>query len=189
MGMQQQISDTDITGIGLATADRCARRIGRTLRLPTSDIGDVRQDLLLELVRRAPRFDGQAGWPTFTRLVIRHAGQDVADRLVRDRRRHGGSIDDNEQTSEDDGLAAWWAGGVTGAGAIHLRLDLQRFLDGLPHRLQHLCRLLTEEDRATALVESGFSRSEFFRQIHELRMRLRVHGLTPLGRSGQCVGT
>ena len=108
MGMQQQISDKDITGIGLATADRCARRIGRTLRLPAADIGDVRQDLLLELVRRAPRFDGQAGWPTFARLVIRHAGQDVADRLIRDRRRHGGSIDDNEQTSEDDGLAAWW---------------------------------------------------------------------------------
>jgi len=183
MAQQHQTSEMDITGIGLAAADRCARRIGRTLRLPPPDIGDVRQELLLELVRRAPRFDGQASWPTFAKLVIRHAGQDVADRLVRERGRHGGSIDDTERTSEDDGLAAWWTGGAAGAGAIHQRLDIQRFLEGLPPRLRRLCHLLAEEDHADALAGSGFSRSEFFRQIHELRMRLRAFGLAPLGRS------
>ena len=186
MAQHRQTSEMDITGIGLAVADRCARRIGRTLRLPAADIGDVRQDLLLELVRRAPRFDGQAGWPTFAKLVIRHAGQDVADHLVRERRRHGGPIDDPERMSDDDGL---WPGGTAGAGAIHLRLDLQRFLETLPEPLRRLCHLLAEGDRAEALAGSGLSRSEFFRQIHELRMRLRAFGLmpTPLGRFGRCL--
>ncbi|MBI5121306.1 MAG: sigma-70 family RNA polymerase sigma factor [Rhodospirillales bacterium] len=184
----QQITPQDITGTGLAAADRCARRIGRSLRLPASDIHDIRQDLLLELVRRAPRFDGQAPWSAFASLVIRHAGQDAADRWVRHRLRHGGSLGDIEPASED-GLSAWWAGGVAGPGAIHLRLDIQRFLESLPEGLRRLCHLLADEDRAEALAGSGLSRSEFFRQLHELRMRLRAFGITPLGRSGQCAGT
>ncbi|MBF0354930.1 MAG: sigma-70 family RNA polymerase sigma factor [Alphaproteobacteria bacterium] len=189
MTMGQQITSADITGIGLAAADRCARRIGRSLRLPPSDIHDIRQELLLELVRRAPRFDGQAPWPAFARMVIRHAGQDTADRWVRHQRRLGGSLEDIEQCSEGDGLSAWWAGGVSGASAIHLRLDLQRFLESLPAGLRRLCHLLADEDRADALAGSGFSRSEFFRQLLELRMRLRAFGIAPLGRSGQSAGT
>jgi DNA-directed RNA polymerase specialized sigma24 family protein len=188
MRAEQQITPADITGTGMIAAHRCARRIGRSLRLAASDIQDIRQDLLLELVRRAPRFDGQIPWPAFARLVIRHAAQDAADRWSRHRRRHGGSLDGIERADEE-GLAAWWAGGVAGPGALHRRLDIQRFLEGLPERLRRLCHLLAHEDRADALAKSGLSRSEFFRQLHELRMRLRAFGITPLGRSGPSAGT
>ena len=189
MGMQQVIGEADITGIGWKAADRCARRIGRTLRVPLADVADIRQSLLLELVRRAPRFGQQASWSTFANLVVRHAGQEVADQLVRDYRRHGGSIDEIEDVAETDGLTAWWGTGTSGVSAMHLRLDIERFLEGLPENLQRLCHLLAEEDRSTAQTLSGFSRSEFFRQIHELRMRLRAQGITPLGRSGDSAST
>ena len=188
MDQQPQIKDIDITVVGMAAANRCACRIGRSLRLSASDIHDIRQDLLLELVRRAPRFDGQASWTTFAQMVVRHAGQDVADRWHRHHRRHGGSLDDSERANEE-GLAAWWAGGFVSSGAIHLRLDIQRFLENLPDGLRLLCQLLANEERSEALAKSGFSRSEFFRKLHELRMRLRAFGITPLGRSAQSAGT
>lgn len=187
--------------IGMAAADCWARRIGRSLQLPAADISDVRQDLLLALLRRSQGFDGRAGWSTFVHLVIRHAGQDLADRLVRQRARHGGSIDEwvcvgermvprHAVLAEEDGIGAWWSGGQARAAAIDLGLDVERFVAALPQQLHRLCRLIAHETPPAALAQSGLSRSEFYRRTHELRMRLRSFGLSPpLGRSDASAGT
>ena len=187
----------EMTATALAVASRHARRLARTLRLPAADMADVQQDLLVELYRRAPRFDGRIGWPAFAGMVVRHAAHDLADRLVRQHGHRGGSIDDgvlagavsrHEALAEETGLGAWWSGHADPVAACELRIDLGRFLAGLPDHLRRLCLLLTDDDPGP---RSGLSRSQFFRQVHEIRMRLRAFGLRPTlrGQSGGCAGT
>lgn len=172
--------------VGLAAANHYASRLARSLGLPASDIADLRQDLLLDLVRRARLFNGRAGLATFADLVSRHASHDLADRVMRDRRRHGGSLDDlirvgdallprHAVLAEADG----WNGGADPVAATEQRLDVERFLAALPARLRRLCALLACEDVADAQRLSGLSRSRFFRDIADLRMRLTAIGGTP----------
>jgi Sigma-70 region 2 len=62
--------------IALAAADYYARKIARSLKLPAADLEDVRQDLLVEVLRRARSYDaGRAAPATFIELVTRHAGR------------------------------------------------------------------------------------------------------------------
>lgn len=199
MGMQQarqsqrakdrgEALTEEFVRVGLAAAHHYASRLARRLGLPASDIADLRQELLLDLVRRAGLFDGRAGWATFADLVSRHASHDLAGRVIRDRRRHGGSLDDlirvghallprHAVLADADGLGAWWNGGADAFAATEQRLDVERFLAGLPARLRRLCRLLACEEVADAQRLSGLSRSRFFRDITDLRMRLRAAGL------------
>mgnify|MGYP001806544963 CR=1 FL=1 len=176
--------------VGLVAANHYASRLARSLGLPASDIADLRQDLLLDLVRRAGLFDGRAGLATFADQVSRHASHDLADRVIRDRRRHGGSLDDlirvgdallprHAVLAEADGLGAWWTGAPDPFAVIEQRLDVERFLAGLPDRLRRLCHLLVREEVPDAQRLSGLSRSRFFRDIADLRMRLTAIGGTP----------
>jgi len=192
MDMQQPIHQKCQIEGAIAAAEKGARRIGRTLRLPPSDIPDARQDLLVDLLRRARRYDGRAPWPVFANVILRHAAHDLTGRLIRERDHRGGSLDDgirigdrivprHEVVVEEAGIAAWWSGPSNGVAAIDLRIDVGRFVGELPTPLARLCRLLMDDDQPQAA--SGLSRSEYFRQVRELRMRLLALGLTttPLG--------
>jgi RNA polymerase sigma-70 factor (ECF subfamily) len=174
----------------MATTDHYARRIARTLRLPETDIDDLRQDLLLEVLRRGVRFDpARAAWVTFVEMISRHAAADLATRLVQARRTHGGSIDApvvmpdgsrlslTEVLSEEDGLAALWNGPVDPFLDVERRIDLERFINALPDHLRRLCRLLQTETPAVAQRLSGASTAAFYRDLQDLRMRLRAVGL------------
>jgi RNA polymerase sigma-70 factor (ECF subfamily) len=66
---------------------------------------------------------------------------------------------------------------------VDRRIDIERFVERLPDSLRRLCRLLQTEQPADAQRLSGLSRSEFYRQIDELAMRLRAHGLGPRGKN------
>ena len=58
--MHPPISEPDLVTI-LKEADAAAARLRRRLRLPRVDLDDLRQDLLLDLIRRLPAFDGRRG--------------------------------------------------------------------------------------------------------------------------------
>lgn len=177
--------------VALKAADHYALRIVRTLKLGPDAVDDVRQDLLLEVLRRAMRFDAErAACSTFVRVLMRHASDEVAGRMARQRRTEGGSInrevihpDGNrgpmvDFLSEEDGIGALWAGRLDPVLALERRIDIERFLARLPERLQRLCQLLQEEDTAIAAqLRSGLSPAEFYREVEEVRMRLRSVGL------------
>ena len=176
--------------IAMATTDHYAKRIARTLRLPETDIDDLRQDLLLEILRRRIRYDpARAAWVTFVEMISRHAADDLANGLVQARRTDGGSIDApvvmpdgsrlslTEILSEEQGLAAFWSGPVDPFRAVDQRIDLERFINALPDHLRRLCRLLQTETPAVAQRLSGASTAAFYRDLQDLRMRLRAVGL------------
>jgi RNA polymerase sigma-70 factor (ECF subfamily) len=176
--------------VALSTTDHYAKRIARTLGVPETDIDDLRQDLLLEVLQRGLRFDpARAAWVTFVEMISRHAADDLANRIVQARRADGGSIDApvvmadgsrlslSEILSEEDGLAALWNGPVDSFLAVERRIDLERFINALPDQLRRLCRLLQTETPAVAQRLSGASTAAFYRDLQELRMRLRAVGL------------
>ena len=176
--------------VASATAYFYAKRIGRTLRLNPDDVDDARQELLLEVLRRFGYFDpARAAWSTFAGMIIRHAADELADRISGAQRIDGGFLDDvtvqvrgtrvrlTEVLAESDGLSAAWSGVFDPFADLEKRIDLERFIEGLPDGLRCLCRLLQTEMPADAQRLSGLSKSEFYRQIEELGMRLRTAGL------------
>jgi RNA polymerase sigma-70 factor (ECF subfamily) len=176
--------------IALAAADYYARKIARSLKLPPADLEDVRQDLLVEVLRRARSYDaGRAAPATFIELVTRHAADELASRQVAARQVVRRSVDDpvaradgssapfGDLLPEELGLAAFWAGCRDRFAAIERRIDVERFIQRLPDDLRCLCRLLQTERPTVAQRLSGLSVAEFYREIAELRMRLRAIGL------------
>ncbi|MBX6323380.1 MAG: sigma-70 family RNA polymerase sigma factor [Rhodospirillaceae bacterium] len=168
----------------LGAADYHARRLGRSLGLGLMDIQDIRQDLLLEVLRRAPRFDPErASWVTFVEIVVRHAAADIAGRIVVARAVHGGSLDEVREDglatepAEGEGLDGIWRGAPDRFLDVERRLDVERFIAGLPDDLRRLCRLMQTESAGEAQRLSGLSPAEFYRQLQDLRMRLRSVGL------------
>jgi hypothetical protein len=142
------------------------------------------------VVRRAPGFDpARAAWPTFIDMIIRHAADAVAARLVCGQRHNAGFLDDlttrchgvrvrsTEVVSEGEGLGALWSGAGDPFAEVDRRIDIERFVERLPGALRRLCRLLQSEQPADAQRLSGLSRSEFYRHLDELAMRLRAFGL------------
>ena len=94
--------------------------------------------------------------------------------------------------SEVDGLGALWSGHHDPYGEIEQRIDVERFVDSLPDSLKRLCRLLQDEPPAEAQRLSGLSKSDFYRQLDELAMRLQAVGLGrgyPVGKIGTSTGT
>jgi RNA polymerase sigma-70 factor (ECF subfamily) len=97
-----------------------AARIAWQLHLPPADREDIRQDLLVEMITRLPRFDpDRASISTFVDLVARHAVCAVLRRHRRQRRLFGRgpvSIDDptkrglRETVPNEGGLAALLGG-------------------------------------------------------------------------------
>jgi DNA-directed RNA polymerase specialized sigma24 family protein len=87
--------------VAMETAAHHARRIARTLRLGREDVADLRQELLLEVLRRAIVFDqSRAAWTTFVSMIIRHAADDPADRFACLRRQSGCSLEELVRTRD-----------------------------------------------------------------------------------------
>lgn len=186
--------------VATAAAGYHARRIAQSLGLAAADVADLRQELLLELVRRARAFDpSRAAWATFIDMIIRHAADGLAERLAYQKRLNAGFLEDlttrrngirvrlTEVLTDGDGLSALWSGAGDPFAEVDRRIDIERFVQRLPDGLRRLCRLLQTEQPADALRLSGLSKSEFYRQLDELAMRLRSLGLaerTPWEKSG-----
>ncbi len=68
--MHPPISEPDLVTL-LEEADAAASRLWRRVRLPRADLDDLRQDLLLDLIRRLPAFDARRGtMGTFAGIVL-----------------------------------------------------------------------------------------------------------------------
>jgi len=174
----------------LVEADAAARRLHRRLRLRAADLEDLRQDLLVDLVRRLPGFDARrGGLGVFAGLVLRNRASAIALRLARERRAQGGgllSLDaplDPEARlplgvtlAEADGLSAWHGQPVHGADDAALRIDLARALGRLGSDDRALCAGLCRLSPRDLVAAGAGSRSALHRRIAGLRCALAAHG-------------
>lgn len=185
--MQRPISEPDLVTI-LDEADAAAARLRRRLGLPRTDLDDLRQDLLLDLIRRLPAFDAKRGSiGAFAGIVLRNQASRIATRVARERRATGGrmlSLDERgadgtsiaERLGETDSLSAWHGHCVALEAAIDARLDLARALGALHARDRSLCAAATQCP-VRVLAERGLgSRATLYRRLHELRCALAAHG-------------
>jgi DNA-directed RNA polymerase specialized sigma24 family protein len=185
--MHPPLSKTDLVTI-LDEADAATTRLRHRLRLSHADQEDLRQDLLLDLIRRLPAFDANRGSiGAFAGIVLRNQSARIAARVVRDRRAAGGPLlplnalagDGSslaDRLSETDGLSAWHGHCGNVEAAIDARIDLARMLGALHARDRSLCaaaagcRLHLIEDRGLG------SRATIYRRLRDLRCALAAHG-------------
>jgi RNA polymerase sigma-70 factor (ECF subfamily) len=186
--MRPPISQSDLETI-LDEADTAAVRLWRRLGLRRADLDDLRQDLLLDLIRRLPAFDANRGnIGAFAGIVLRNQSSRIAARVVRERRAWNGGLlsldvpgSDGEtlaeQLGENDGLSAWHGQGAADEAAIERRIDLARALGALQPRDRSLCAAATQCP-VRVLAERGLgSRASLYRRIADLRCALAAHGL------------
>lgn len=173
----------------LAEADVAARRLHRRLCGPAADLDDLRQDLLIDLIRRLPAFDASRGSiGAFANIVLRNQSSRIAMRIYRERRAQGGTVLSLDAPiaggteplgcllAEADGLAAWHGRDLSAAEDADLRHDLARALGDLPEDARTLCAALGTCAIAEIVGHTGTSRSALYRHIAQLRLDLAMRG-------------
>jgi RNA polymerase sigma-70 factor, ECF subfamily len=150
---------------------RASRMVGN-YGFTRDDWGDLRQEMLLEYLKRRPRFDVERGdHQGFTRGIL----QNRATKLAARRSRIG--------CFEPSWPEADWNRVASCEGAsLDLRLDVQAVVARLPVRLRILARQLSEMDLADIQQQAGRSRSRVHQWIGELRAAFIDAGLAPANR-------
>lgn len=155
----------------LTAASYQATRMAVSARLAPADRDDLRQSLLLAVVQKAPGYDPRRGaWTTFVCLVLRHAAQELGDRMARDYGRAFVPLETAETAVTSDPFHA-----------VDLRMDLERFAASLPDDLLRVWCLRTTAPPVSAMKGSGRSRAGFHRALRELRMQARIADLESSG--------
>jgi RNA polymerase sigma-70 factor (ECF subfamily) len=148
------------------------------------DWEDLRQEMVLDLLRRAPKFDPRRGdWQGFVRGIVRHH----AAVLVNRHRRRALEVlrDDSaveEDADRDDSIefrAECWPQTVD---ELNLNLDVRRVVESLPVRLRSLAVLLGQMPVKEVCQATGRSRSGVFQMTRQIREAFVDAGLVPRSR-------
>jgi hypothetical protein len=152
---------------------RASRMVGN-YGFTRDDWGDIRQDLLLEYVRRRSRFNPERGdHRGFTCGIL----QNRAAKLAARRRK--------TESFEQSGPEADWSRLASCDKAnLDLRLDVQAIVSRLPIHLRILARQLSDMDLADVRRQAGRSRSRVHQWIGEIRAAFIDAGLAPTSRGG-----
>ena len=158
-----------------------ARLAVATAGFRQDDIDDLRQELLLDFLRRSPKFDAARGeWRGFIRGVMRNQTAALIVRRHR-RTRHevlaGDLGDPNAEAMAGAELEA--VGQRDVARRFDLSVDVRRGLQKLPVRLQRLAGLLAEMPVSEVCLVTGKSRSRIYQMIRQLRTAFIQAGLAP----------
>ena len=145
----------------------------RSAGFSANERDDLRQELLLDLLRRSPRFNPRRGeWRGFVRGVVRNHATVLATRRHRLNQREvladdlfGGDQDAFEGLRRHDPV-----------DDLHLRLDVARVLAGLPAQLRQLAHLLTVLSMSEVPMAIGKSRSGVYQMLRKIRMAFSEAG-------------
>jgi RNA polymerase sigma-70 factor, ECF subfamily len=152
------------------------------------DWEDLKHEMVLDLLRRSPKFDPARGnWQGFVRGVVRNH---AAVLVMRERRRAPEILSEDlmnrEDVSDADSLDILDKRPRTGVvDSLHLSLDVRRVVECLPTQLQSLAVLLGQMPVQDVCRHTGRSRSRVYqmtRQIREAFLRAgfsRSHGKRP----------
>jgi RNA polymerase sigma-70 factor, ECF subfamily len=170
----------------LTQASCRASQLVSSARFRSDDWEDLKQEMVLDLIRRSPKFDPARGdWQGFVRGVVRNH---AAVLVVRERRRTPVVLAEDMRNREEDGDADSLDAldkrqSSSGMDALHLSLDVRRILAGLPTPLQSVAVLLCDMHVQEACRYTGKSRSSVYRMISQLRVYFEQAGLSPAWRS------
>ena len=151
----------------------------------SDDWDDLRQEMVLDCLRRSSKFDPARGeWPVFVRGIT----WNQATVLIRRKHRRA-----KWETLAEDVFASQLEQGHTlddvlpaGSGDLvddlHLRLDVARILGSLPPQLRLLARLLSIMPVCDVCVSMGKSRSRIYQMTGEVREAFVRAGLGPADR-------
>ena len=190
--MQIKISPNHIHII-TSEAEMAAKRLQRRLGLPVCDREDLRQDLVIDLLRRLPSYDPARGsLGAFAGLILRNQSSRIAMRIMRQRRAQEGgllSLDApmgggdhrpmSETIPEDEGLSAWLGQTVGDQTRAEDRHALTIALGHLPETDVKFCAAIASRSNATLAREGFGSRSALYRRLSNLRFTLTAYGLGP----------
>jgi hypothetical protein len=154
----------------MAAAGRRAGTLARRISDPARDRDDHRQDILVDLVSRAVRFDPARGsWGAFATVVTRNAARTMLARRA-------GMI--TVAPAEVEVLGDIAQGHAEAASAA--RIDTTALLHRLPPSLLPVLVSVAEEGGVTdAQRASGMPAASFYRALRQLRLRLIAGGLAP----------
>jgi RNA polymerase sigma-70 factor (ECF subfamily) len=145
---------------------RASRMVGN-YGFTRDDWDDIRQDLLLEYVRRRPRFNPDRGdHRGFTYGILQNRAAKLAARRSR-----------TESFKQFGPEADWSRVASCGSSNLDLRLDVQAIVSRLPIHLRILARQLSEMDLADVRRQAGRSRSRVHQWIGEIRAAFIHAGL------------
>lgn len=136
------------------------------------DWEDLKQEMVLDVVRRAPKFDPARGdWQGFVRGVVRHH---AAVLVVREHRRAPEILSEDlmnrEGASDVDSLDILHERPASGAvDALHLSIDVRRVVASLPAHLQALAVLLVRMPVQDVCRHTGKSRSRVYQMTRQIR--------------------
>jgi len=154
----------------------------RLLGFPPDDVEDARQDLLLDYLRRLPKYDRTRGdQEGFVRGVMRNHAAVLA---VRRRRHVGREIAAGDLSSES--THPTWTGSIApcfqigeAIDSLDLRSDIRRVLATLPPSHRVLAMLLGEMCPSEVCVRIRRSRSRVYQMIRQIRFVFVQAGLDP----------
>lgn len=172
-------------------ADMAARRLLRQLRLPKDDLSDIRQDLVLDALKRLKSFDSARGsLGAFLNAVMANKATRIARQVKAHRRLFGAnpvSLDEpipafegmarGDLLSEDDGFAARCGQPMDAFAAVERRVDLERRLGILSRRDSALCAALSQASVEELAVHGRGARASLYRRVRDIRLALTASGL------------
>ncbi|MCE9635613.1 MAG: RNA polymerase subunit sigma-24 [Planctomycetes bacterium] len=188
----------DYAGIdpyAVARIRAAAGRLIRTAGFSESERDDLEQELMLDLLRRLPKFDpARATLPTFVARVVSHGTATLVGARCaahRDGWLNAPSLND-DVADEDGACAEVWQTldhqeqgrrvGVAERDAferLDLGLDLVEALAALPPDLRVLCARLAGDSITDVARDTGTPRATLYGRIAEIRRRLADAGLDP----------
>jgi DNA-directed RNA polymerase specialized sigma24 family protein len=152
-----------------SSAAFAARKAGRRRGWPPAAQDDLRQDILLAVLARADRYDAQRGAQSTFLKIVTHAAVVDHTRAARTR-----MLSDLAPSTPEDIAAP-----EDPEERLLQRIALARVLAELPPSHLRIVRLIAEcGSAAEAHRASDQPLRTFYRQLRELRMRLRLAGLS-----------
>ena len=158
-----------------------------------NDFDDLRQDLVADLVKRLPKFNGRrAGMKTFVcRLIDNRIASLIEHREAdcRDYRRDECSLDDwvhdeggqwarrGTRVTEDEAAAAAGLARRSRLEDDEMAVDAELVISELPADLRALCRQLQTKTVLEISRETGVPRSRLYIQLKVLEQRFRKAGM------------
>jgi RNA polymerase sigma-70 factor (ECF subfamily) len=144
---------------------------------------DIRQELIVDLLRRSPKFDPNRGeWEGFVRGVMRNHSTVLRQRKCREVvSPMSMEFIQARATEAGPSPTAALTSNLRCKGTIGLdvKLDLQRAISSMPLALQTLARQLSQMNVTEVCRSTGRSRSRVYQMIRQIRALLVSAGIQP----------
>lgn len=167
----------------LRTAEVRASLLVTNSKYTRDEWEDVRQELIVDLLRRSPKFDPNRGeWEAFVRRVIRNHSTVLRQRKCREVVSPM-SVEFIQARATEAGPSptAALTSNLRCESPIDLdvKLDLQRAISSMPIPLQTLARQLSQMNVTEVCRSIGRSRSRVYQMIRQIRTLLVSAGIQP----------